>query len=136
MATTSSRSSTYRQHIVFPCASAVILSKADAFGCGVAAWKLQAHTLHTLPRKYVLCVGAAAMQLTRYEPQRCAADTVCGQAISSVPIATGERIYTRWGFNDIIAQSAVQVCHQLHCTERQINGPNHLGLWPAALRPA
>jgi len=31
------------------------------------------------------------------------------QSISTVPIATGERLYTRWQFQDIIAKSAVQI---------------------------
>lgn len=31
------------------------------------------------------------------------------QNLSTVPIATGERLYTRWQFQDIIAKSAVQI---------------------------
>lgn len=31
------------------------------------------------------------------------------QSLSTIPIATGERLYTRWQFQDIIAKSAVQI---------------------------
>ena len=50
---------------------------------------------------------------------------------TSTPIATGERMYTRWGFKNLIASGAIDIVQPMSATRAAFWNPAKLPLWPS-----